>query len=123
MNDRVWDELHKLNQSLIEMGYDNDKFTIEVTGGDRYRDAAGRIRSLTNDSVITRPGAVSESPHRVDRKCSAVDVTVRGVARADFERAIQGTDFVQQIPPERYPQNPHWHLRLRDTTCNRLLGC
>jgi hypothetical protein len=75
---------------------------------------------LTNDSVIS--GSAPQSAHRVDRGALAVDITVRGVTRVDLERAIQGTDFVQQIPPERYPREPHWHLRLRDTNCNRLLG-
>jgi RHS repeat-associated protein len=51
-NPYVLANLQRLNGVIIELGIPDDKFELRVTGGDRYLDFDGTIRSLTDDREV-----------------------------------------------------------------------
>lgn len=109
-NPNVVRNLNALNQELINMGYKDEDFVLSVTGGDRYRDSEGNIRSATNDSIV---GAASkQSPHLYERGARAVDLDVRGVSQSDFNAALQKTQFDPSSTGRDYPNAPHTHINL-----------
>jgi len=92
-NPNAMDELVKLNSAIVNLGYADDSFTIRVTGGDRYVDANGVIRSATDDSIIM--GSASNSNHLISQGARGIDVSVSGVAAADLQRALAITNLSQ----------------------------
>lgn len=79
---------------------------IEITGGDRYRDADGVIRSSTNNSVVN--DSAQRSQHLFGR---AIDFGITTSLSEDDIRAIAaavGYDFVR-----RYPTTGHYHVDYR----------
>lgn len=100
-----------LTNIVKELG--NSDFEFQVTGGDRYIDAGGNIRSSTTGELV---GQSRTSEYLITRGARGVDLRIRGVSDAVVRRAIGGTDFFppNTIPPSRYPDAPHWHLGLPD---------
>ncbi|MBY0578941.1 MAG: hypothetical protein K2P57_07845 [Burkholderiales bacterium] len=109
-NPNVLRNLNALNQKLVNMGYDDAKFELSVTGGDRYRDSEGNIRSATDNSIVE--GASSRSPHLYERGARAVDLDVRGVSKTDFDTALRSTQFDPSSTGRDYPNAPHTHVNL-----------
>ena len=65
---------------------------IVVTGGDRYRDRAGNIRSASNGSIVTN--ASQTSPHLYERGARAADIYVAGASNREIADAVRmSTDF------------------------------
>jgi len=112
-NPAVKSNLERLNQALID-ARGCDDFVLKVTGGDRYIDADGNVRSSTDNSII--PGSdASKTPHNVAKGGRAVDFTHEGVTDAEVDRALQeGTDFNpgETAHEAEYPNAPHTHVGL-----------
>ncbi len=90
-NPNAMDELVKLNSAIVNLGYADDSFTIRITGGDRYADTNGVIRSATDDSIIK--GSALNSRHLTSQGARSIDVSVSGVATADFQRVLATTNL------------------------------
>jgi len=117
LNKKVVNQLELLNSKLIELGYDDNCFTILVTGGDRYRDINGVIRSASNYSVVKN--SVETSRHLYENGASAVDFVVlsnlckcgeKEFDSSDLITALHRTSFENIL--DNYPDNPHIHVRL-----------
>jgi hypothetical protein len=85
----------------------NDRFTFQVTGGDRYRDSEGAIRSATNNEVVTNSSPTS--PHLQERGARAADLRIQGVSDATVNDAAKKTDL---NPPTRGYEDGHTHVQL-----------
>ncbi|MFZ5503509.1 MAG: RHS repeat-associated core domain-containing protein [Pseudomonadota bacterium] len=108
-NPQVTANLQALNQAIIKQGLNNSNFQLTVTGGDRYRDAAGNVRSSTNNEII--PNASPTSPHLIERGARACDLSVSGVPNDVFDRALRDTDFIPQNTIRDYDDG-HTHIGL-----------
>ncbi|MDT8385446.1 MAG: RHS repeat-associated core domain-containing protein [Gammaproteobacteria bacterium] len=108
-NPQVTSNLQALNQAIINQGLSNSDFQLTVTGGDRYRDAAGNIRSSTNNEII--PNSSPTSPHLIERGARACDLSVSGVQDDVFDRALRDTDFLPQNTIRDYDDG-HTHIGL-----------
>jgi len=104
--------LIRLNQAIIDSGVKDDHFVLNVTGGDRFRDSCGKIRSVTTYEIV--PGASSTSPHLIERGARAVDLNVIGVSNAVFDTALLKTDFLPANTQRNYPDG-HTHIGLPNT--------
>ncbi len=102
--------LYRLNQAIIDQGLADDSFTLLVTGGDRYRDCNGQIRSLTDYSVVTDSSQKSE--HLIENGARGVDLRVNGAGNEVFDRALLVTDFSPWNTNRNYPKSPHTHIAL-----------
>ena len=90
-NPAAMDELIKLNTAIVDLGYANESFTIRITGGDRYTDANGVIRSATDNSIVA--GSASNSRHLNTQGVRGIGVQVSGVSAADFSKALAVTNL------------------------------
>jgi hypothetical protein len=109
-NPQVRENVGQLYENIAkEAG--NTEFEFQVTGGDRYIDADGKIRSSTTGELV---GQSRTSEHLITRGARGVDLRIRGVSDAVVRRAVGGTSFfpANTVPPSRYPNEPHWHLGL-----------
>jgi RHS repeat-associated protein len=104
--------LQRLNQEIVNLGIRDADFTLRVTGGDRYRDQAGNIRSSTDNQKINNSDP--NSAHLIENGARAVDLDITGVTREIFNKALGKTDFdpAGTLYPESYPKEPHTHIRL-----------
>lgn len=69
-NPLVVASLSVLNQRIGQMFcLADDNFTIRVTGGDRYRDSQGRIRSATTDQIVANSSQNQSTPGRARCAC------------------------------------------------------
>ena len=109
-NPNVRENLNRANENIVNRGIPDNSFVIQITGGDRYRDTSGSIRSVTNNRIV--PNSSQTSPHLLERGARAVDLGVSGVSEGEFREALRGTDFNQVTPPSSYRENPHFHLSL-----------
>lgn len=113
-NPHVLSNLHDLVKELISILGDDADFSITVTGGDRYMDEMGNIRSSTTGEIVCdsegKP-TLPSSPHLDSFGARAVDI--RGLGRSGipkdaFDQAIKNTNF--DTGPN-YSDN-HIHLEL-----------
>ena len=81
-------------------------FRFEVSGGDRYRDEFGAIRSSTDFQVI--PDSAPLSQHI---EGTAVDIIV-GAPREIVLRARERSPFRGGYISDHYFEHPHWHFAL-----------
>jgi len=92
----------------VASGIPDNAFVIRITGGDRYIDRNGDVRSLTDYQTIddTRPS----TPHAVENGARGVDFAT-GVADQVVREALNGTDFQ---PRDTYgsSRDGHWHVNL-----------
>lgn len=109
-NPQVRADLERLNQEIINQGGLADAdFVLQVTGGDRYIDPAGNIRSATTGEIVR--GATRTSPHLIERGARAVDLRVTGVPDAMFDRALRNTEFLPANTQRGYADR-HTHISL-----------
>ena len=89
-----------------------------MTGGDRYKDEAGKIMSATHHTVVV--GARSASAHLYKRGARAVDFQLEGPGVAGcsdpqkdiiVKQAMKGTAFHPGSTPE-LPEHGHFHANL-----------
>jgi len=107
-NSQVRENVAKLYENIVkEVG--NSDFTFQVTGGDRYVDPAGNIRSSTTGETVA--DASRTSPHLISRGARAADLRIRGVSDAIVDRAIRGTSFLPANTVRGYP-DLHTHVAL-----------
>ncbi len=114
LNPKVRENLKKLNQNIIEQGFPDTRFTIRVTGGDRYKDKSGRIMSATENTEVK--GSSKTSAHLYEMGARAVDFQLEGPAVAGcsapqkdkiVEQAMKGTAF---NPKSARPLAEHGHF-------------
>jgi RHS repeat-associated protein len=110
-NPYVRANLERLNQEIVKQGLPDNDFVISVTGGDRYRDVDGQIRSLTDDQVVK--DSDKNSPHLIARGARAVDVKLSGVCPKVFEKALAKTEFLPANTIQDYADG-HVHIALPD---------
>ena len=101
--------LIRLNQEIINLGKKDDEFVLSVSGGDRFIDSEGNVRSITTYEIV--PESTSTSPHLVERGARAVDLCVTGVTNNLFDRALKNTEFLPENT-ERYSDRSHTHIAL-----------
>jgi RHS repeat-associated protein len=106
-NPYVHANLHRLNQELINQGRSNNDFTLRITGGDRYVDSQGNIRSSTTQEIVR---TTRTSEHLIENGARGVDLNVSGANKRDFDRALRNTDFLPENT-RRYPDG-HTHIAL-----------
>ena len=112
VNPLVRENLYRLNQGIIDQGFSDNSFTIQITGGDRHIDRFGEIRSLSNDSVVDNSSATS--PHLIERGARAADFQLIGFCASErkniFEKAIANTKFLHPANTGYY--SGHIHIAL-----------
>jgi RHS repeat-associated protein len=111
-NPIVISNLQWLNQNIINSGFNDNQFTIRVTGGDRYIDRSGVIRSLTNNSIVEE--SAKNSPHLIEEGARGVDFTISGVSGDVLEKALQGTEFDLSKTYQERRRDRHGHTSLPD---------
>jgi len=111
-NELVIRNLIRLNQEIVNSGIKDDEFTLSVTGGDRFRDNCGKIRSATEYSIV--PGSSETSPHLIERGARAVDLSVSGISDEVFDKALGKTEFLPANTERGYPDG-HTHIGLPNT--------
>ncbi len=109
LNPAVRENLIKLNKEIIKMGVPDECFTLKVTGGDRYIDETGNVRSATDDSIVE--GAGKTSPHLYENGARAVDLHVYGVSNDTFDKALKNTALLPRATQRDYPDH-HTHINL-----------
>jgi len=110
-NPFVLANLERLNQAIVNQGIADDKFEIRISGGDRYKDFDGNIRSLTNDEIIK--DSEPNSAHLIDNGARAVDihdVQETGLTLGILDKALRKTEF-QRCKSCKYDDR-HTHLQL-----------
>lgn len=94
LSDKIKDALHKVNEYFPDQN-------VIVTGGNRYRDNFGQVRSATNDSIIPNSAVYSKHLQGV-----AVDFVITNVPNElASEAASQVFDWVDG----KYKEGPHVH--------------
>ena len=107
---QVTDNLKRLNTEINYMGYNDNSFELRVTGGDRFIDGFGRIRSLTTMGMESR--SATNSPHLVERGARALDLQVTGISNQVFDDALtNGTAFSLRDTLRNYVDG-HTHVNL-----------
>jgi len=101
--------LIRLNQEIINLGKKDDEFVLSVSGGDRFIDSQGNVRSITTYEIV--PESKPTSPHLVEKGARAVDLCVTGVTNNLFDRALKNTQFLPENT-ERYRDRSHTHIAL-----------
>jgi len=108
-NLKVIRNLIRLNEEIIKLGKKDDEFVLSVTGGDRFKDSQGNIRSATTYEIIQNSS--STSPHLTERGARAVDLCVSGVSNESFDKALKKTEFLPDNTERNY-QDTHTHIAL-----------
>lgn len=108
-NPQVRSNLERLNQIIVDSGIPDSSFTLRVTGGDRYQDCEGNIRSSTDDSIVA--DSSETSPHLISRGARAADLSVTDVNNLVFDNALRQTDFLPANTLRNYPDE-HTHIAL-----------
>jgi|GEM_PF-6065201 len=108
-NTRVVDALHQLTAE-IEKLLGHSEFSILPTGGDRYRNHSGEVRSCTDHSFVKYSARLSQHLSK-----EAVDVQISGVPQAIIDKARLNTDFAAGYYSNNYSDGHH-HFSLRRGT-------
>ncbi|PLX40040.1 MAG: hypothetical protein C0608_10075 [Deltaproteobacteria bacterium] len=108
-NPHVKNNLRQLNTAIVALGHSDSSFTLRVTGGDRYKDQCGDIRSSTDDSIVK--GSSQTSPHLISRGARAVDLSVTGISNNVFDEALKRTKFLPANTLRNYADG-HTHIAL-----------
>ncbi len=111
-NQNVITLLVSINQTLQQRTrLTNTCFTLEITGGDRYR-KDGKIYSMTHNSEVA--GAVDRSKHLIEEGARAVDLKITNDANGTITK-----DLIIKIAKELgveftmlYPNSDHIHMHL-----------
>ena len=105
--------MQQLNQNIINStGLANNQFTIRVTGGDRYVDQFGVIRSLTNNEQVKN--SARNSAHLIDEGARGIDFSISGIGREVLEDALSGTEFDLSKTYQERVRDRHWHTQVPD---------
>jgi hypothetical protein len=117
---------------VVAQGVPDECFTLQVTGGDRYRSTATStgghwprvfpvIRSATDNSIIWESDP--KSPHLIERGARAVDFkvvmssdlkcTCYNLSNTVLETAIGNTSFDPNSTDNNY-RNGHTHINLQN---------
>jgi RHS repeat-associated protein len=101
--------LWRLNREIIKCGISDDKFVLQISGGDRFKDLLGKIRSLTNYEIVK--GSDPKSPHLLENGARAVDLYYRGISDEIFDAALRKTEFSPENTRRGYSDG-HTHINL-----------
>jgi hypothetical protein len=88
---------------------------IRVSGGDRYLDRDGNVRSATNNKVV--PGSRYTSPHLYENGARAVDIYVPGASDKEIKDAAKRAGFPEYNTKQDYDDG-HTHINLPNTPDN-----
>ena len=88
-----------------ELGHTS--FVFIVTGGDRYVDAKGVVRSSTNHEPV-----LDSKPDSMHVRFGAADVHIGAAPTDAITRAVKRTPFAFGYVTNDY-KDKHWHLGLR----------
>jgi hypothetical protein len=103
--------LQRLNQAIIDQGLADDKFTLRITGGDRFVDSKGKARSLSDFTYVD--DSAPNSGHLIQNGGRAADLAQGGVSDKVFDRALQETAFDPKLTRrQEYIKHPHTHIEL-----------
>lgn len=113
-NPEIRDLLEALETSLRETFPEVEGLNVIVTGGDRYVDADGNVRSSSDDQIIISD-AGANSQHVFG---DAIDIFVTGIAlnNAELAVAIAAAGFngqFQVYPPNTEGRGGHIHISVR----------
>ncbi|MEZ4721108.1 MAG: RHS repeat-associated core domain-containing protein [Flavobacteriales bacterium] len=90
-------------------GQDVHSYQFVISGGDRYKDANGKIYSASNDSPI--PKSASKSQHLREEGATGVDLKfAEGISYEILEQAAENTGF-RIDPSGKY--DDHFHIDLK----------
>lgn len=114
-NKEVRQNLSKINQSLVDQGFDDDSFTITVTGGDSYIDSKNVVRSSTDNTLVIDSNGKARllnSAHNIENGARAVDIKISGSVNTQrFLNTVKtSSDFV--LNPKLKYSDRHIHLRI-----------
>ena len=111
-NPAVRENLQRLRTAMDAEG--NKGTSLNVTGGESYQAADGRVRSVTNDSVISNRR--SNSAHNIENGARGVDLRATTMEHKKFMQIVRAaTDFTNNT--NAY-EDRHEHLGLPNTTEN-----
>lgn len=110
-NPRVRANLEQLNREIVKLGIPNDQFVLKISGGDRFRDRCGNIRSATDYDKV--PGSDPNSPHLLKNGARGVDLYQQGVSDEVFDTALRKTEFSPEWTRRGYPSG-HTHINLQN---------
>jgi RHS repeat-associated protein len=103
--------LQRLNQAIIDQGLADAKFTLRITGGDRFVDSKGKARSLGDFTYVD--DSAPNSGHLIQNGGRAADLAQGGVSNKVFDRALQETAFDPKLTRrQEYIKHPHTHIEL-----------
>ncbi|MBF0316244.1 MAG: hypothetical protein HQK52_22695, partial [Oligoflexia bacterium] len=109
-NPKVRTTIEKLNSLIIEKGHKDNDFTIQITGGDRYKKDE-KIYSLTNDKEIKN--ASKKTPHMLEKGARGVDFNIKkiDVSIDEMKDLMTKSGFAKRdiLTPAHYPGNEHYH--------------
>ena len=118
-NPKVRDNVQKLNDNIVNMGYADDSFEIQITGGDRYRSSKDKNIHRSSSTGKIEPDSSSTSPHLKERGARAVDVKYTGISKVTFFEAHEDTDFTKWNYLDTY-KDGHTHIALPNEDTYKL---
>jgi RHS repeat-associated protein len=108
-NPAVIANLKRLNQEIINSGIPDDKFVLEISGGDRFKGESNSHRSATDYEIV--PKSDKKSPHLIERGARGVDLYQRCVSNEVFDAALKKTEF-DPLQTRRDYEDGHTHINL-----------
>jgi RHS repeat-associated protein len=107
-NKALIQKLHEFDIAVAEIsGRDIHSFKIAVTGGDRYKDKDGNIRSRTNNGIIKK--SASQSRHLQENGAIGIDLSSGGIDMETLEKAAAKVGL--RINPDGEPYSDgHIHI-------------
>lgn len=84
-------ENSKVKEGLARMAKLMPGRKIKVSGGDRYLDKDGNVRSATNNKII--PNSGPSSPHLYENGARGVDIYIPGATRNEIKNAAEQAGF------------------------------
>lgn len=100
------------NEICQQSGLKTEEFTIEITGGDRYKGSNGNIYSRSNDEVIKESSKTSA--HLEKRGARAVDLSIKkgSITNKDIKKAAIKLGIHSKQIKDNYKKDNHIHLAL-----------
>ncbi|MCP4485971.1 MAG: RHS repeat-associated core domain-containing protein [Gammaproteobacteria bacterium] len=107
----------KVRQALNNMDKNLPGKNIDVTGGDRYIDSDGNVRSSTTGEIV--PNSGQKSPHAQENGARGVDVKVPGATNEEIKDAANKSGFPDYNTKQDYDDG-HSHFNLPKTPNNYI---
>ncbi|MCE1189062.1 MAG: hypothetical protein LWX56_07960 [Ignavibacteria bacterium] len=114
-NSKIVTAVQKFNEAICRLtNMKSDDFKLQISGGDRYKDANGAIRSKSNNSIVSN--SVKDSPHLQSNGGRGVDIIYpSNVPLNVLEKAAEMAGLTKNVWV--YNDN-HFHLGLANSNEN-----